>query len=337
MKSSAKRTVYVLNGYSSGGAHFIDYHVGWVLFRHFGFDCVVVQNSSETPFEYPEPFRQISLDDYFRTVADNDITVTTAGASSLELSRKVPGLKLMYVQGCLFANLDGFYDQYVFVSKYVHDFYRASSNFGKTIIPAFIRIDPTRTLVPWSERSPSKVALVGKFQFDHHIEMFTRALRDRTGGDQFELVPIRPSTFWTKPTSGNVLRRYFNRKPPKNFRYSNADLVAKLGEFRYVVSLAQSEGFGLIPLEAMASGCCVLGFHGGGGLEYMRDGIDCAVVDYPSVDIVADRLVQLSQDPISAEALAAAAIDRAQDFSRDVFEANWKAYFKRLLTDTVHS
>jgi glycosyltransferase involved in cell wall biosynthesis len=34
------------------------------------------------------------------------------------------------------------------------------------------------------------------------------------------------------------------------------------------VSLARLEGFGLPALEALASGCLVVGFHGGGGREY---------------------------------------------------------------------
>jgi glycosyltransferase involved in cell wall biosynthesis len=41
-----------------------------------------------------------------------------------------------------------------------------------------------------------------------------------------------------------------------------------LAESAIFLSLSQLEGFGLPPVEAMASGCLVVGFHGYGGLEY---------------------------------------------------------------------
>ena len=53
----------------------------------------------------------------------------------------------------------------------------------------------------------------------------------------------------------------------------NADeaTVAKvLGESAIFLSMSLYEGFGLPPLEAMACGCIVVGFHGYGGREYAR-------------------------------------------------------------------
>ena len=35
-----------------------------------------------------------------------------------------------------------------------------------------------------------------------------------------------------------------------------------------MLALNARESFGLVPIEAMASGCIVVGFHGYGGLEY---------------------------------------------------------------------
>ena len=45
-----------------------------------------------------------------------------------------------------------------------------------------------------------------------------------------------------------------------------ADVMAESAVF---LSLSHKESFGLPPLEAMASGCLVAGFHGDGGREYM--------------------------------------------------------------------
>lgn len=47
------------------------------------------------------------------------------------------------------------------------------------------------------------------------------------------------------------------------------DRVAEeLGRSAVFLSLGHRESFGLPPVEAMAAGCVVVGFHGGGGLEY---------------------------------------------------------------------
>lgn len=47
-------------------------------------------------------------------------------------------------------------------------------------------------------------------------------------------------------------------------------LAETLGESDILLALSHFEGLGLIPIEAMASGCLVAGYHGYGGLEYAR-------------------------------------------------------------------
>ena len=44
------------------------------------------------------------------------------------------------------------------------------------------------------------------------------------------------------------------------------------------VPISEHEAFGLPPLEAMAAGCCVVGFPGDGGFEFMRHGETAHVV-----------------------------------------------------------
>jgi hypothetical protein len=50
------------------------------------------------------------------------------------------------------------------------------------------------------------------------------------------------------------------------------DAAQVLSESAIFLSLSDKESFGLPPLEAMASGCVVAGFHGDGGREYMTEG-----------------------------------------------------------------
>lgn len=53
------------------------------------------------------------------------------------------------------------------------------------------------------------------------------------------------------------------------------------------VAISRSEAFGLPPLEAMCAGCCVVGFPGDGGFEFMRHGETAHLV--PNGDATALR------------------------------------------------
>lgn len=46
------------------------------------------------------------------------------------------------------------------------------------------------------------------------------------------------------------------------------EVAAIMAESAVFLSLSRNEGLGLPPLEAMANGCVVVGYHGGGGLDY---------------------------------------------------------------------
>ena len=54
---------------------------------------------------------------------------------------------------------------------------------------------------------------------------------------------------------------------------SEAEAARLLRESALFLSLSKQEGFGLPPLEAMGCGCVVVGYHGGGGKEFLRPGI----------------------------------------------------------------
>lgn len=60
---------------------------------------------------------------------------------------------------------------------------------------------------------------------------------------------------------------------------TEADTALALGEASVFVSLAEREGFGLPALEALASGCAVVGFDGHGGGEYFTDEVGWPVED----------------------------------------------------------
>jgi glycosyltransferase involved in cell wall biosynthesis len=51
-----------------------------------------------------------------------------------------------------------------------------------------------------------------------------------------------------------------------------AEVAETLKRTDVFVAISKSEAFGLPPLEAMCAGCCVVGFPGDGGFEFMRHG-----------------------------------------------------------------
>lgn len=60
--------------------------------------------------------------------------------------------------------------------------------------------------------------------------------------------------------------------------YSENEVAETLKRSDVFVAISTSEAFGLPPLEAMCAGCCVVGFPGDGGFEFMRHGETAHVV-----------------------------------------------------------
>ena len=122
-------------------------------------------------------------------------------------------------------------------------------------------------------------------------ETILRFLRERFPETATALVPYPIDELLFQPRSKRVQVCYAPRKRPieatyilDRLRSMNPDLrsipfveisdmherqVAEvMGESAVFLSLNRLEGFGLMPLEAMASGCVVIGFTGVGGREY---------------------------------------------------------------------
>jgi hypothetical protein len=78
------------------------------------------------------------------------------------------------------------------------------------------------------------------------------------------------------------------------------------------LSFSTYEGFGLPPAEAMASGCLVIGFHGGGGREFFRPEF-CYPIEYGDVlgfaGIVEEVISTYDTDPKRFANMAKAASD----------------------------
>ena len=114
---------------------------------------------------------------------------------------------------------------------------------------------------------------------------------------------------------------------------SRADVAGTLSAAGLFLSLGRQEGLGLPPLEAMASGVLVVGFHGEGGREYAApengdwfdEGQHAEIAD-----ALAMRMDQLAagQDLTSRRR---AGLDTAAAFSRERFEDELQAAWDRIL------
>jgi N-acetyl-alpha-D-glucosaminyl L-malate synthase BshA len=80
---------------------------------------------------------------------------------------------------------------------------------------------------------------------------------------------------------------------------------------------SQTESFGLAALEAMACGSPVVATRAGGLPEVVDDGVNGILEPVGSVEAMGRRAVELLRDPPRYEAMRAAAISKAREFSAD--------------------
>jgi glycosyltransferase involved in cell wall biosynthesis len=98
-------------------------------------------------------------------------------------------------------------------------------------------------------------------------------------------------------------------------KYSQAEIAGYFRGADIFVSIGYPEGFALPPLEAMASGCAVVGFTGGGGLEHMIDGQTALVAADGNVNELAAILERILSNGTLKEKIRAGGLEKAQEFS----------------------
>lgn len=98
-------------------------------------------------------------------------------------------------------------------------------------------------------------------------------------------------------------------------------------------SLSRLEGLGLPPLEAMASGCLVCGYDGGGGAEYATSENGLWVADGDVEGFAEALATALRLDPAAAAARKAAGRTTAAAFSQARFDAELERAWRHLLGD----
>jgi glycosyltransferase involved in cell wall biosynthesis len=115
-------------------------------------------------------------------------------------------------------------------------------------------------------------------------------------------------------------------------------VAAHLRAAHIYVSTSEAEGLGLPPLEAMAAGCLVVGFAGGGGLDYARPDNGVWVADenpWALAEALRQTLLDLGDPQRSAllEAKRRAGREAAMRYSNARFERELVAFWKAYLGD----
>jgi glycosyltransferase involved in cell wall biosynthesis len=114
-------------------------------------------------------------------------------------------------------------------------------------------------------------------------------------------------------------------------RLPEHEVAAAMAGSAAFLSLCHREALPLTPLEAMAAGCAVVGYHGGGGLDY-ANGANGRWFGHDEVESVIDALAQVLRglqagDPAIA-AMIAAGQETAASYAPAKAEASFLAAFR---------
>ncbi len=94
------------------------------------------------------------------------------------------------------------------------------------------------------------------------------------------------------------------------------------------------EGFGLPPLEAMACGCAVVGFTGGGGNEFMLHEQTALVAPDGDVPALAQQLERVLTDTELKERLRTAGLAKAREYTSDRMAEDVVTFAQSLTAET---
>ncbi len=91
------------------------------------------------------------------------------------------------------------------------------------------------------------------------------------------------------------------------------------------------EDFGMVPVEAMASGRPVIAFGRGGATETVRDGVTGVFFDEQSTEAIISAVQKLAEMPIDSLKI----VEHAQQFGRDPFLRQMRAHIDGLLAKKI--
>jgi glycosyltransferase involved in cell wall biosynthesis len=291
------------------------YHLGRILEADFGFRAIAVAAGNERAdagiYVYDLQMPLISQEELVRQATDDDVVIVNPSFSDQLIGWRTRGFKISYVQHFnTFPVLDLKLDHFVAVSDFVAGYLRAVYEINPRVIPPFINLDKLPPAPPWWERPQAVV------------------LPYRKGMPAiWNLSYVRLHQLVTKQAPQIVLAN-----PIGGPLMPQQELLTKIAGVRYLLMLSAAEGFGLVPLEAMALGTVVIGYDGYGGRHYMRPEENCAVAAYPKIERVSELLINAVSHPETSAAMAVKGRETAARFSYAAFRKAWITEFSEVLS-----
>lgn len=193
--------------------------------------------------------------------------------------------------------VDSFLTNSEYVQRRIHKYYRKPS----TVIHPFIDVK--------------------KFNPNQARENFYLAIGRLTAYKKFDLV-VEAFNHLQLPLKiagiGNCLPK-LQKMARKNIEFlgfvSDEKLMQLYARAKALV-FPQIEDFGIVPLEAMASGCPVIAFAGGGALETVKEGQTGIFFKEQTVESLEEALQYFQKKNFSADIIR----KRAETFDRSVFD-----------------
>lgn len=304
--------VFIVGAYLPSGAAQMNYVIGEIIAERLGLDvCVVTtkgESYSDSPFDR-KSFPTIAEGELESAVQSRDIVLTSPSWSSgrwwgLRLNCR----KIMYVQAVdAVPILDGFFDVYVSVSEYCRAHIAERYGIQSSIINPFVEL-PRSSGLPWNSR-PKSVVLVNS-------KRDTKLCR----------LMLAQIEAYVKPKVPGLCFKEINGEGR-----NHKEFLSEIEQARYLLTLSPSEGFGLVPLEAMSRSVAVTGFHGMGGLDFMRHGFNCECWPYPNIAAVGESLLRVLENDEMACRIGAEGVRTAERFSKEEFSKKWVAIFEGLV------
>jgi glycosyltransferase involved in cell wall biosynthesis len=315
MIGMASRRAFVVGAYIPNGGTVMAYHLGRILEYDFGFRAIAVVTGNERAdagvHVYDLQMPSVSPEEMVRQATDDDVVIVNPSFSEQLFGWRSRGFKISYVQHFnTFPVLDLKLDHFVACSDFVAGYLRVVYGINPRVIPPFINLDRLPLAPRWWERPE---AIVLPFRKGMPAAWNLSYLR------LHELVTRRaPQIILAKPIGGTLMPQH--------------ELLTRIAGVRYLLTLSAAEGFGLVPLEAMALGTVVIGYDGFGGRHYMRPDKNCAVAPYPEIERVCDLLLDAVSHPETSAAMAVKGQETAARYSYEAFRNAWIQEFSEVLS-----
>ncbi|MDE3059424.1 MAG: glycosyltransferase family 4 protein [Pseudomonadota bacterium] len=299
--------VYVIGATIGRGGAYMAYHVGRIAARQFGFSLVNVDTGwkGKSLFTYDDAMETVSLPEMEAAIMDDDLLICNPSFSRYMFGLRLKGRKLMYAQGFTF-NLDCRFDSYVAVSQVVARHLSAVYGIEAPVIPAFVDLDACQEARNPAAKGPLFAVHVKEQAAEHGIISghLRRKIRERCKNAEFFRLPAD--------------------LPHKEF-------LKRMAGSRFLLNVCAAEGFGLVPLEAMAMGLVVVGLDGLGGQDFLRYGENSLAVPLSDIDRLPEAIEDVLSDDDYAASLSAQAIKDAEAYSLAAFENAWAEQLRRFL------